>query len=68
MTKEQVDAIIEDPRISKSLLRRLLNISTNIEELEQLACEDVVVARFCEKYKIWTGSNWRELTRSTKWV
>lgn len=63
MTSEQIDAIANDSYIAKTLLRRLLLISSNVEELESLAKEDVKFARFCDRCKIWTrATNWSEMT------
>ena len=59
MTEQQIKALAES-KFARTALRVLLQDPKNVERLENLACEDIAYARWCDQNKIWTPSRWRE--------
>jgi hypothetical protein len=47
MTEQQIKALSESQFV-RTVLRTLLQDPKNVERLEQLACQDVAYARWCD--------------------
>lgn len=70
MNNEQVKFLSQDDGMVRTVLRTLLQDpllgNKNMARLDQLATEDIMFARWCERHGVPTSSRWRELTYGVK--